>query len=366
MLTLNDLVIRPHEPLRLALERMTRNREGVLFVCDEDLHLVGVLSDGDVRRALLDDTLLVASVSKAMNTDPVTAATEEDAARLLRRLGLVAVPVVDGDGRIKAAVVDRGNDVEVLAAPKAEPENAAAGNPGALAIIPARGGSKRIPRKNLAVAGGNSLMGRAILAAKKARRVGRVLVSTDDQEIAEVARASGAEVPWLRPAELARDDTPSLDVVLHAIRWAVETLKPAPEFAVLLEPTAPLRTAAHIDEALELLAAGDADSVVTVSEIPHPLNPEALGIVENGRLVPYNKSRTLNTMKPRGEQTPAYVRNGLVYALRTQSVLARNSLYGEKTLPLITGWEYFLDVDTPRDLQWADVVLRQMLREEER
>src|SRR5215470_4530288 len=185
MLTLIDLIISPQEPLRLALERMTRNREGILFVCDGDQHLVGVLSDGDVRRTLLDDTLLVAAVSKAMNTDPITASTVEDAGRLLRRFGLVIVPVVGNDGTVKEAVLEIGGELKVIRAAESStttPESST----GALAIIPARGGSKRVPRKNLAMAGGKSLLAWAVLAAQNAKRVGRVLVSTDDLEIAEI------------------------------------------------------------------------------------------------------------------------------------------------------------------------------------
>lgn len=360
MLSLNDLTIRPHEALRLALGRMTRNRQGILFVCDEDLHLVGTLSDGDVRRTLLEETLLVASVSKAMNMDPITAPTIESATELLRRLGLVAVPVVGEDGRVKEAVVEIVGELTVIRpAETIEKDGIESGaDTGALAIIPARGGSKRIPRKNLAMAGGKSLLAWAVLAAQQTKRVGRVLVTTDDPEIAEAARAYGAQVPWLRPEEFARDDTPTLDVVMHTIKWATQALKPVPEFAVLLEPTAPLRTPQQIDEALDLLAASDADSAVSVCEVPHPLNPEELLIIEDGKVRPSNRARTMNTVRLRGHQAPAYVRSGLVYALRTASVLAQRSLYGQKAVPLLTGWEYFLDVDTPRDLQLADFLLR--------
>jgi len=338
---------------------MTRNRHGVLFVCDEDLHLVGVLSDGDVRRTLLDDTLLVAAVSKAMNTDPITASTVEDAGTLLRRFGLVIVPVVDDNGTVKEAVMEVAGELKVVR-PAELPDSA--GGPttetGALAIVPARGGSKRVPRKNLAVVGGKSLLAWAILAAQKAQHVGYVLVSTDDPEIADAARVCGAKVPWLRPADLAQDDTSSLAVVTHAIMWASETLKPAPEIAVLLEPTAPLRTAQQVDAALKLLAAGDADSVVSVSEVPHVFNPEELVTIDEGVLRPYKSTRTMDTAKLRGHQEPVYVRNGLVYAFRTRSVLTHKSLYGPKCVPIVTPWEDFLDIDTPRDVQIADFLLR--------
>src|SRR4030095_1107054 len=202
---------------------------------------------------------------------------------------------------------------------------------GALAIIPARGGAKRLPRKNLAMAGGKPLLAWAILAAQKAKRVGRVLVSTDDLEIADTAKSYGVEVPWLRPASLARDDSSTLDVVIHAMQWALENLKPAPKFAVLLEPTAPLRTPKQIDDAIELLASGDADSVVSVSELPHVLNPEDLVAIDQGQLRPFDSSRTLDAAILRGRKAPVYTRNGLVYGLRIASVLAKKSLYGSKS-----------------------------------
>jgi CMP-N,N'-diacetyllegionaminic acid synthase len=364
-MTLSDFIIHPHEPLRLALERMTRNHGGILFVCDEDLHLVGVLSDGDVRRTLLADTLLVAAVSKAMNTDPISALTSEEATKLLRQFGLAAVPVVGKDGRIREAVLEVGSEIRILRLESGEYADASGTRrAGALAIIPARGGSKRVPRKNLAMACGKSLLGWAISAAQDAERVGRILVSTDAPEIAEAARAAGVDVPWLRPAALAQDDSPTLDVVIHAIQWALENVDPKPEFAVLLEPTAPLRTAKQIDDALEMLASGNADSVVTVSELPHVLNPEEMLTIGNNTLRSFNTSRTLDMTRPRTSQEPVYIRNGLVYALRISSVLANKSLYGSKTAPLITPWEYFLDVDTPNDLQWADHQLRSLNRAE--
>jgi CMP-N,N'-diacetyllegionaminic acid synthase len=359
MLTLRDLTIRPHEPIRVALERMTQNRLGILFVCDEDLHLVGVLSDGDVRRTLLDDTLLVAAVSKAMNMDPITASTVEDAGRLLRRFGLVIVPVIGSDGTMKEAVLELGSELKVIRPEESSDSTTISeSNTGALAIIPARGGSKRVPGKNLAMVAGKSLLGWAVLAARKAKRVGHILVSTDDPAIAEAGRACGADVPWLRPDVLAQDHTPTLDVVMHAIQWATKSLTPPPEFAVLLEPTAPLRTSQQIDAAIELLCGSDADAVISVSEVPHVLNPEELVVVEEGTVRPYNPSRTMDTAKLRGQQKPVYVRNGLVYAMRAESVLARGSLYGSKTLALITDWEYFLDIDTARDIQLADFMLK--------
>lgn len=221
-----------------------------------------------------------------------------------------------------------------------------------MAIIPARGGSKRIPGKNLRVVAGKSLLAHAIAAARAAG-LDPILVSTDDEEIARQARADGAAVPWLRPAALAQDDTPTLAVVLHALEWAARSLNPAPEFAVLLEPTAPLRSSLHIREALRLLSSSDADSVVSVCELPHAFNPEELLVVDAGRLRAYASHRSMNARNLRGKQPPAFIQNGLVIALRAATALSGGGLYGENCLPLVTDWSSFLDVDLPEDLELA-------------
>jgi CMP-N,N'-diacetyllegionaminic acid synthase len=354
MLTITDLIISSSESLRTALQRMTKNRRGVLFVCDGDRHLIGVLSDGDVRRSLLDETLLVSPVEKVMNTDPITAVTAEEATHLLRRMNAVAVPVIDQEGRIRQAAVEDRDSVMMLSAEGGDNEFEIAVKAGALAIIPARGGSKRIPRKNLAQVGGKSLLAWTIQAAKDAQKVSHVLVSTDDEEIAKTSREMGIDVPWLRPAVLSADTTPTLEVITHALDWAVETLRPVPEFAVLLEPTAPLRHGEQIDEAISTLMNSDADCVAAVSELPHLFHPEEVLVVENGVLRPYLRERTMETRRLRNNQSPAYILNGLVYAFRIRSVRAGQGLFGRKTLPMITRWEDFLDIDTPEDLAFAN------------
>lgn len=359
MLTLDDLIIGSSENLKTAMQKMTRNRRGVLFVCDEDSHLVGVLSDGDVRRTLLADSLLTSPVNTIMNTDPVVAHTVSEASELLRTLSIVAVPVVDIRGRIRQAAVENGAEIFVLTSTADDAAETLSIQTGVLAIIPARGGSKRIPRKNLAPVAGRPLLAWAIECAKRVSNVSYILVTTDDPEIAAVARRAGAEAPWLRPADLSQDATPTIDVLMHAVTWATQSLQPAPEFGLLLEPTAPLRTSEHLEQALNMLAASDADCVMSVSELPHVLNPEELLIIDEGCVRPYLPYRTLNTRCLRGQQSPAYVQNGLVYAFRMSTLLRTRSLYGEKTFPLITPWQEFLDIDAPADLQSAALRMRE-------
>jgi CMP-N,N'-diacetyllegionaminic acid synthase len=357
MLVLTDFIIAASESLRSALQQMTNNRRGVLFVCENGVHIVGVLSDGDVRRALLDGTLLLSPVEKVMNTDPITAPTSEQASELLRKLAVVAVPIVDAKGRIIAAVVEDQDRILFLTEqPASRPDEES--RSGVVAIIPARGGSKRIPRKNLAMLAGKTLLARSIEAAKSATAVSHVIVSTDDRQIADAARVQGVDVPWLRPQELSGDDTPTIEVLVHAVAWAVNSIEPEPEFGVLLEPTAPLRTGQQIDEAISLLSKSDADCVASVSEVPHVLNPEELLVCEHGALRPFVEFRTMDTRRLRGQQRSVYVQNGLVYAFRVQSLLSQHSLYGHRTLPLFTKWEDFVDIDTSEDLELAALRLQ--------
>lgn len=358
MLTLIDLILSPNETIETALGRMTGNRRGILFVCDARLHLAGALSDGDVRRALLDRTLLMAPVGKIMNPNPIAGASAEEAHRLMEQFALPAVPVMAADGRLSGILLAApGGPYMVEASPESEER---APGPQVVALIPARGGSKRVPKKNLAKAGGKTLLEWAIEAARGAEQVSRVLVSTDDPDIAASAAAHGAEVPWLRPAELAQDATTSLAVVEHAFEWCMRNWLPAPEIGLLLEPTAPLRRSEHLDAAVEALLASDADSVVSVSEVPHVLNPEEMLTIRGEVLQPYIDSCSMDARRLRGNQTPVYIQNGLVYAFRVQRLLDLRSLYGRKSIPLVSGWEEFLDIDTSADLQVADLRLKRL------
>jgi len=259
------------------MQRRTRKRLGVLFVSDDLVRVRGVLSDGDVRRTLLEDTLLLSPVEKVMNPNPVLASSIEEAEEMLGAEDLVAVPVVDREGALSALVVAQGDRFTVLrGTPAGEPDwTKLVARGDAIAVIPARGGSKRIPDKNLQRIGGETLVGLAVKAALGVDRVSAALVSTDSRDIAEAGIAAGGVAPWLRPAELARDDTPTIDVVVHAARWAVDQLDSRPSYVLLLEPTAPMRRPIHIQRAIELLDSDEAAGVGTgagsVSGLPQNL-----------------------------------------------------------------------------------------------
>jgi CMP-N-acetylneuraminic acid synthetase len=218
---------------------------------------------------------------------------------------------------------------------------------GALGLIPARGGSKAIPGKNLVRVGGRPLIAWTIDAALGATRLERTVVSTDSDEIAATALALGADV-LERPAELAADGTPMLAVVLHA----VDELEP--EVCALLQPTSPLRPAARIDEALELLEATGADAVVSVIPVPHRFRPSSLVVVEGGRAVPLEPGAPTT----RQEKGLVYARNGpAVLALRTAGLRERGSLYAGDCRAYVMDERESVDVDEPFDLELADLLL---------
>jgi CMP-N,N'-diacetyllegionaminic acid synthase len=209
-----------------------------------------------------------------------------------------------------------------------------------LGLIPARGGSKGIPRKNLAQVGGRPLLSWTVDAARSARELTRVVVSTDDDEI---AAAAGIEV-LRRPSELAADDTPMLDVVRHAVAEL------APHVVVLLQPTSPLRRAEHIDACVRLLLESGADAVVSVVEVPHRFRPDSLMDVVDGRVVPRAATRT------RQKKEIVYARNGpAVLARRADRV--GDDLYGGDVRPFVMDERDSLDVDDAADLELVELLL---------
>jgi CMP-N-acetylneuraminic acid synthetase len=210
-----------------------------------------------------------------------------------------------------------------------------------LGLIPARGGSKGILRKNLAPVAGKSLLAWTVEAAHGAEKLTRVVVSTDDDDIAAAAEADVLR----RPAELAADDTPMLDVVRHAIGEL------DPDLVVVLQPTSPLRRSEHIDGAVLLLLETGADCVVSVCEVPHRYGPDALMDLVDGRLV------ARGSVRSRQEKDAVYARNGpAVLALRADR-LGRD-LYDGDCRAYVMDQRSSLDVDTPFDLEVADLLLR--------
>lgn len=223
------------------------------------------------------------------------------------------------------------------------------------ALIPARGGSKGIPRKNLALLAGQPLLAWTIDAALGSENLSRVLVSTDDVEIAEVARQHGAEVPFLRPPELAADESGALEVALHALDWIEQSTSGRPEYLLLLQPTSPLRTTADIDAAIDLARARSADAVLSVCEAtPHPLL--ARRVDENGVLTDFIPVPEVSGR--RQDFPPAYFLNGAIYLNRCASLRATRSFQPPGALALRMPPERSLDIDTLLDLRIAEAFLQ--------
>jgi CMP-N,N'-diacetyllegionaminic acid synthase len=214
-----------------------------------------------------------------------------------------------------------------------------------VALVPARGGSKGIPRKNLALLGARPLLAWTLDAASDSKAVTRTLVSTDDEDVAATARELGVEV-LERPAQLAADETPMRDVVLHALRGLGEV-----DVLVLLQPTSPLRRAGHVDDAVGLLLESAADSVVSVVEVPHRYRPGSLMALEGERLVPLGEGPATRQEKP-----VVYARNGpAILALRPGRIGA--DLYGGDCRPYVMEPRDSVDVDEPFDLELAELLL---------
>lgn len=225
---------------------------------------------------------------------------------------------------------------------------------GIVGVIPARGGSKGIPDKNIAPCGGRPLICWTCQAALSSTRLDRSIVSTDSERIAQVARECGVSVPFLRPAELALDATPSIDVMLHALNWLVQAGE-APAALVLLQPTSPLRTHRHIDAAVDLYRDSGADTVVSVMDVPHRFHPQSVLVESDGWLLPYQgEVRQVNT---RHDLVPLLARNGPAILIVAAEVLRSRRLYGDRVRAYRMHAQDSVDIDAPVDLEYADFLL---------
>jgi len=223
-----------------------------------------------------------------------------------------------------------------------------------LAIIPARGGSKRLPRKNILPLAGKPLIAWTIEAALESTAVGRVVVSTDDPEIAAVAELFGAEVPFMRPPELATDAATTIDVVLDIL-----SKLPQPGSIVLLQPTCPLRTARHIDEAAKLMGERGANAVVSVSEAEHP--PEwANPLPEDGSMDQFLREDLRNK---RSQELPvSYRLNGAIYIADARTLVQERTFIMHKgAYAYRMDRESSVDIDDKVDFMLAEILMRDRL-----
>lgn len=222
-------------------------------------------------------------------------------------------------------------------------------------MIPARGGSKGIPRKNLAPLAGRPLIAYSIEAARGSKTLTRILVSTDDDEIAAVARRLGADVPFLRPSALAADDTPMVPVLADLLLTLREREHFEADVLVLLQPTSPFRRADHIDAAVNLLTTSGADSVVSVIAVPHQFTPASLMQLQGDVLVPWADGPA--PLRRQDKQT-LFARNGpAIVAVKPRVILEDGRLYGAQTRGLVMSREDSLDIDDALDLRLAELLL---------
>jgi len=218
-----------------------------------------------------------------------------------------------------------------------------------LGLVPARGGSKGIPRKNAKPLAGKPLLAYTAECARAARSLTRTILSTEDAEIAQIGRDCGLDVPFMRPAELARDDTPTLPVVAHAL----ETLAEAGErydAVCLLQPTNPLRRPEDVDACVALLARRGLDAVFSMRAVPHEHNPHWVFFEDADGLLRLSTGGT-EPIPRRQALPPAYCRDGSVYVTRSAVILERRSLYGDRVGGWLVDQDAHVNLDTPAD--WA-------------
>lgn len=220
-----------------------------------------------------------------------------------------------------------------------------------LAIIPARGGSKGLPRKNIRQLNGKPLICYAIDEAMKSKFIDSILVTTDESEIAEISKKAGAEV-IIRPPALAQDESPVIDAIFHAL----DNIKgEKPDFIVLLQPTSPLREASDIDGAIQLFLDGRCDSLMSVCLAEH--SPYWYYNIKNGLMTPLFDERFLEIR--RQELPPAYRLNGAIYIISPETLRKHKSFYCNRTLPFVMTAKSSIDIDEEIDFQIAELLMRQ-------
>ena len=216
-----------------------------------------------------------------------------------------------------------------------------------LAIIPARGGSKGVPRKNIRLLAGKPLLAWTIDEAKKSKYIDRLILSSEDDEIIEVARDFGCEIPFKRPVELAQDDTPGIEPVIHAIN----TLEEKYDFVVLLQPTSPLRTVEDIDGCIQHCILTESPACVSLTEVQQ--SPYWMyHLDDNMKLKPFVQN--VETINRRQDLPKVYVLNGAVYVAKSGFILNRKSFLSNETAGYIMSGKNSVDIDTELDFSYCE------------
>ena len=227
-----------------------------------------------------------------------------------------------------------------------------------IAIIPARGGSKGLPKKNIKELDGKPLIAYTIEVAEQSRIFDRIIVSTDDKEIAEVAKKYGAEVPFIRPAELATDSADAMDVVIHALKWFKNKGEDF-DYVMKLQPTSPLRTEQDIINSMDLIIQKDGDSIISVSECEHhPFWSNTLGLD-----LKMNHFINKEIRKKKRQKLPIYYRlNGAIFLSKTDKLITTKEWYGENSYGYIMDSKRAIDIDSEFDFDIATFLIKKRSR----
>lgn len=225
-----------------------------------------------------------------------------------------------------------------------------------LGLIPARGGSKGIPGKNIKLLGGKPLLEYTVQAAHESKMLSRVILSSDDQKIISVAKDLLVDVPFVRPESLASGSTTSLEVIIHALNF-FKTKSEEYDAVCLLQPTTPFRMGGLIDKAIEKFQKEGFDSLISVREVPADYNPHWIFEEENGKLRIATGEKEI--ISRRQDLPKAYHRDGAIYLTKTSILIEQNSLYGEKIGLIDTTGSPFVNIDHPSDWELAEKLIKE-------
>src|SRR3989338_1081495 len=230
-----------------------------------------------------------------------------------------------------------------------------------LGIITARGGSKRLPRKNIKDFLGKPLLAWSIETGKESGVLDRFILSTEDEEIANVGRKCGIEVPFLRPAEYAQDNSKSFDAIKHAYEWLRDTDSYEADYIILLEPSAPGRQAFHIKEVAKLIQKENIDSLMGISELPVHYHPDkVVKVLDDQNIVKYSSGKLIREFEIRNQDfSKVHFTNSTIYAFKPSNFY-RNppSLWGDKVHGYLMENKYAIDIDTSQDWELAELKMR--------
>lgn len=231
-------------------------------------------------------------------------------------------------------------------------------NPRVLAVVPARGGSKRLPRKNILPLGGKPLIVHTLDVARQTSLVDRIVVSTEDDEIARIASAHGGEVLFKRPGELARDETLIFPILVHAVDWLRRYEGYEPDYVLLLQPTSPFRTVEDIENSVRMALDRQADAVVSVGPVHQ--HPHWMKLVaEDGRLIDFWPNMPFR----RQELRELYALNGAIYLVATRVLIEQQTFYTAGTYAYVMPSERSLDIESPWEFHLAQLLLEERIRQ---